>query len=648
MKQIRLFRLKLKNFKGVEEYELELDGKGAAIVGTNETGKTTLADAYRWLLFDVDSHGNSRFQIKPLDKNNEPIHHLHSVVEGDLQVITPKGVKEFTLKKDYHEVWQDKGTKNIFKGHTTDYYIDEEPVNKKTYDAYISEVILDEQIFSLITEPLYFNEQLHWKEQRDILFDMVEKPEPTEVATKAEKYYLAEKLEDKTVKQHRKVLKSKMTKLKNKLDEIPARIDEIENGLSAEGLDRESTVDKLEQELEELREKQEKLQEEKAGGDISLKEQLIELKDKKSNKKEKLMEQANEILGEIRSKMSEKEGDINRLKQNIEFSKDKIEQLEKKRKELLEKYHEWKEKEFSKEDGVCPCCNQKLPEDKLEEHRKEFNEKKAGKLEKIKAQGQEVKATIEQEKEDVEDTKQAIKAIEEEYEKLEKREEKGKEFKESIDENERLKELNEQIEELEEKIEEGGDDKEKEDELFQVKKEIIEAEKKLANMESIEKAKERISSLQEQEEKLVSKYEQHEKELHDLSIYLRTQIEMTEDDINNMFDVAEFKLFEEQVNGDLKETCQAMKNGVPYESLNTGSQYQVGMDIIKTLNNYYDTQAPIIIDNRERIASLPMLEAQTIHLIMAPKRKELTKLNVYEEEIEEYVEESAGVQEKLF
>ena len=51
--KITLISLVLENFKGIQKFEFVPDGKSTAVFGTNASGKTTIADAYYWLLFGV-------------------------------------------------------------------------------------------------------------------------------------------------------------------------------------------------------------------------------------------------------------------------------------------------------------------------------------------------------------------------------------------------------------------------------------------------------------------------------------------------------------------------------------------------------------------------------------------------------------------
>ena len=69
MKEIKIKTLKIENFKGIKSLHVDFDGKSVNVYGTNETGKTTIIDAFTWCLFGKDSLGQSNFAIKPRDAN---------------------------------------------------------------------------------------------------------------------------------------------------------------------------------------------------------------------------------------------------------------------------------------------------------------------------------------------------------------------------------------------------------------------------------------------------------------------------------------------------------------------------------------------------------------------------------------------------
>jgi len=663
MSELKLISLDIRNFKGIKHKKIDFKGEDKALVGTNEVGKTTVADAYRWLLFDINMNGDSQFGIKPLDEDNNEIHHLNTIVTGQF---TLDG-KDIELKKDYHEVWtRSRGSsKQQMTGHTTDYFVDDEPMKKSEYEDYIDNII-SEEIFKLITDPLYFNEQLHWKDQKDIIFNLVDKPEPETVATEAEVYYLVDNMKDKSVQKYQKVLKSKMTKLNNKIEGIPERIDEVQRSLSTEGLSYDSNLEDLYKKLEKKKQERKKIQNKisklEVSKGISIKEKLIKAKEKYQDKKEELNNKAQKLIEQLRSKKKELENEaynlekeLDRLEEEIKRKKETFEEKEEKRQNLLDEYHEWEDKEFTDDQKVCPECGQELPEDKIEEHREKFNNKKANKLEKILSKGKTLKEelkelnnNIEKIIDEIESKQKKTEPLKEKVQLMNERIKKGIEFKKNVakGDKEELIEIQAEIDTLKEDLEDETSSPEElqkaEEKLQEVDKEIGELDKKVANMENIDKAKARIQELQEEEEKYRQKYEQLEKELYDTEKYIRTEADMLENDVNELFDITEFKLFEKQVNGAIKETCEALKDGVPFSDMNTGSKYQVGMDIINVLSDHYNFNAPVFVDNRERIATLPNIHSQTIHLIMTPQRKQLEVLDLKEETADDIVDREAG------
>ncbi|MDP5277250.1 ATP-binding protein, partial [Chengkuizengella axinellae] len=84
-KNIQLLSLKLRNFKGVRDFSLESQGD-TSVYGDNEAGKTSLFDAFTWLMFDKNSMNQSKFAIKTLDENNKVINGIEHEVEGIMMV----------------------------------------------------------------------------------------------------------------------------------------------------------------------------------------------------------------------------------------------------------------------------------------------------------------------------------------------------------------------------------------------------------------------------------------------------------------------------------------------------------------------------------------------------------------------------------
>ena len=165
---MKLLKLSLTNFKSIRQSSFEFDGENKIIFGDNATGKTTVFDSMCWLLFGKDSLDRSDFEIKTL-VNGEPIHKVNHEVEGEF--MNDDGT-QFTLKRVYREKYSNpRGGDTKLTGHTTDYFINDVPVKEKEYKAYINNLISDD-VFKLITNPLYFNEQYSWQNRRKLLLEM--------------------------------------------------------------------------------------------------------------------------------------------------------------------------------------------------------------------------------------------------------------------------------------------------------------------------------------------------------------------------------------------------------------------------------------------------------------------------------------------
>ena len=217
---IRINKLTLQNFKGIKSLVINADGKSLDIFGDNATGKTTVFDAFTWLLFNKDSLGRADFGIKTQDHNGNVIHNLEHSVECELAIDN----SILTLKKVYAEKWTKKrgSAEAEFTGHETKYFVNEVPTTKKEYEQKIADVI-DEELFKIITNPLYFNEHLKWQERRAILLNLCggDINDADIIANTPQFSPLLEELKGRTVQEYKKIVQSKQTAINDELKAIP-------------------------------------------------------------------------------------------------------------------------------------------------------------------------------------------------------------------------------------------------------------------------------------------------------------------------------------------------------------------------------------------------------------------------------------------
>ncbi|TDX52164.1 AAA family ATPase [Orenia marismortui] len=658
MKEIRLASLKLKNFKGIKDFELDTQGNNVSVYGDNGAGKTTLFDAFSWLLFDKDSQGNSSqsFDIKTLDEEGNVIHGLEHEVEGVLQI----NEKKLTLRKTYYEKWtkQRGSAEKKFAGHTTDYFLNEVPVKKSEYDARINEIV-DEDIFKLLTNPAYFNEELHWKERRKILMEVCGDISPEEVIAAGEGLDdLQSILSDRSIEDNKKIIASKRKKINKELEKIPVRIDEVTQGLpdianlNKEDIEAEIKGLKLRKEA-----KEKKITNIKAGGEIAenrkqlneIQSELLEIRNNHSSKYRDKIEEVEGKLESARDKYRELQSTIDQ-KQIEETGQviPEIKTLEDRSQKLREEWYKVNDEKFEHEDE-CPTCSQTLPEEQIEEARTKFNISKSKKLEEINVQGKELKSKIEDlnlRKEKLKNDINLLDLKQQDWEKhaddykkeIQKLKEESKSYQDSQEYQDKLEDYNQ----LQQEIEQLQDNKSKsadevKEQIYLLEKEIESNERKLSQIEQYEKGQARIQELADQEKELAKEYSKLERDLYLTEEFIKTKVNLLESKINDKFEFAHFKLFEEQINGELKETCETLFKGVPYgSSLNNAARVNVGLDVINTLSEFYGLSAPIFIDNAESVTELIDVDSQVIELVVSEPDKEL-RVELEQQEMKEAV-----------
>ena len=224
---IKINSLRLQNFKGIKELEIDFKDKLTNIYGDNAVGKTTVFDAFCWLLWDKDSLNRSQFEIKTLDENGQAIPMIDHSVEAILNV---DGV-DTTFKKIYSEIWiKKRGQANKeFNGHTTDYYINDVPIKKKEYQDRIASFISEEQ-FKLLSNVQHFNVNLDKNQRRDTLLSLIDDVNVDEIIASNEDFKKLE-IDKYKLEEIRAMNKATASKINKEIEELPVRIDELNNSI---------------------------------------------------------------------------------------------------------------------------------------------------------------------------------------------------------------------------------------------------------------------------------------------------------------------------------------------------------------------------------------------------------------------------------
>ncbi len=626
---IRINQMILQNFKGIRSLEINASGESLSIYGDNATGKTTVFDAFTWLLFGKDSLGRSDFGIKTQDEYGNPIHNLEHSVECELAIDN----SILTLKKVYVEKWTKKrgSAEAEFSGHETKYYINEVPSSKGEYTAKISGII-DETLFKIITNPLYFNENMKWQDRRAILLNLCDNITDEDILAQNEQFApLSAELKGRTIHEYKKIIQNKQAGINDELKSIPQRIDEANRAISATVEVDESEKATIERKIADLEGEITAIKNGAFSGNtevIALQERKRELELKKCD----VTDIQNEHDKYVRE-LSNVNFEVSNCERNIRTAFDNIRDLETKANVLREKWHEVNNKQYDGKD-ICPTCGQALPTELTEKSKEVFNLAKVAELEEITAKGKAIKADIklftsnhDTMAKQLEGLRQKENGLENSIAKCnEKITEATHKFADEI--KVEVEAINTRIAELEKSAQNAKENIESkiypiQEQIATEKAKLKEIDRAIMERDLAERQKQRIAELEALEKTLAGEYANLEKIAFLIEEFIKFKVELLSEEINSHFKYAKFKLFDVQINGGIAECCEVTYKGVPYSDLNNASRINIGLDIINTLCKLNDRFAPIIVDNSESVTNIMPTTSQMICLVVSAEDKTL-------------------------
>lgn len=668
MKTIKLQQLKLTNFKGVRSLELNNLSEETSIYGDNGVGKTTIFDAFTWLLFGKDSNSRTVFELKTLDANNNVIPKLDHEVEATLLI----GSETITLRKILREKWVTKrgSIESEFSGNDTTYEWNGVPMNARDYAAKINNLV-NEDVFKMITSPLAFN-SLSWKDQRDALINLSGNITNEEIAKGFPEFEtLLTKLVGKSFDEYKTEITASRLKSIKELKTIPTRIDEVERS-KPDPLDFNGLKVVLETKTKQAKEISDQIADKlnASQSDIDnqqdIQKEIFAIETEINNVRNGLKQESalKHIASlskprEIKGAMQAIDYDIKSNDELIARSNNQIgvygAQIKKITKELAELRIEWSKEsakhfEFDENENACSTCLRKFEAELVEDKRKDleehFNTTKIARINAIDKKGQSLNTEKEAYEKNVNDIKENIVLVEQKNksnwenradlsEELESIPVKSQDeiYGELIKEKAsyfttKTNEVNFKKDTLKNRPKVDVSELETKRDALIIDCKNIEAQ--LIKELQIIAADARIVNLSNEESTLAQGIANIEKELFVIESFEKEKSTRIEDSVNNRFQIVKFKLFETQINGGEKPTCKALVNGVPFSDLNTASKINAGIDIINTLCNHYQVNAPIFIDNRESVVELINTNSQIVNLIVSENDKKLRVVTMAE------------------
>jgi DNA repair exonuclease SbcCD ATPase subunit len=634
MQEMILKSLQLQNFKGIEN--LSIDFKNETIIeGSNGSGKTTIFDAYSWLLWDKDSNSRKDFDIKPFAENGETKHGLESTVTGQFEL----DGQPLKLSKTYKEIWTKKrgNVDAVFSGNTTDYFINDVPVKKSEYNQRI-ESFISEKEFNLLCNPLYFSEILDKKERRAVLLSLIKDVDKDEIL-KIYKDLKELDLENYTIEEIKAMAKASAKKTNQEIESLPIRIDELEKSknnfdfteLENEKAELEKQIANIDKVIAKSSESTSVITEKNNIIQNKLDEmQKIKLKIDEINQDKQLQAtiQYNQKYSDffankdkIQRTITSKKTLLEELKENIKITTSNILVLKEKLQEFRQNWTAENAKQF---DGslICPTCKKEFDEDKKVEILSDFNKHKAETLTKIQNEANELKKDLSDEEQDLLTLNADRKIILEEIEKLQNDFDNFGEFTEEKPQTEKedypseYYTLQKEIELIKQELQaiSSNDNTVILEQKQQLQSNLNVVVSKLALKDNNKFIDEKIKNYLAQEKELAKIFEEQQRKLYLCDEYIRIYTSLVQDKINDLFKTVNFRLFETQVNGEIKETCEVTVNGVPYPSVNNAGKINAGLDVINSLSEYFEKRVPIFVDNAESITDILEVKSQIVKL----------------------------------
>lgn len=608
--RIKLLSMHLKNFMCYEEQGFDFHDK-TVISGANGKGKSSIASAYTWCLFDCDYEMRSNPVVRR-EVNGSP-------VEGDVEVTMVLNIdgRKIAVCKVQKRTYSKDGSS--YKDDNK-YFINDVPKTKTAFNEYLE----IDNVFKMSSNINAFLNQKS-DEVRKFLFQTVKDIPDTSVADKYPDLAELEALLEKYSAEELSAMnKKKVADIKKELPILEGQIREKEADIKAKTdmdvSDLEIQKNYLKKKIQENAEKQ--LESEKLYKNYNeLTDGILELKMELSG----LERKANESLVKERSKLldisiqkklerDKLQADINAIETKISAATDAIDRLKGKLEGIRIEWKEENERKFDEKSLICPYCKQLYSEEKKEELFTNFEKEKAELLASITTDGNNTKDQLDRKTKDLDQFRLDMKERKAEYDavfsEIKELEDKLSKLPKKLDisDTSEYQEINQQITEKENALKSMENISEyrkvlKEDEQ-ELREELSDCESKIL-MSNTEIEEKRLAELKQQRTDMVQQQADAEKVLYLLTELEKAKNEEFSNQINQKFKLVQWQLFETAKNGNYKSTCIPMVDGKSILTTisNKGNRILGRVDICQRVQDIAGISVPIWVDDCESLDS---------------------------------------------
>lgn len=632
---ILLKSLDLVHFKCFPGLHLDFHEGVNNIYGENAAGKTSVYDALTWLLFNKDSAGGARPDIKP--------HHAPAGTMPEVTAILIVDGEPIKLRKVLREKWEKPRGSSIerYAGDTRDYYIDDVPLAENEYKRRIAELI-DETRFKLLTDVWAVTSKMHWKDRRTLLAEICGLPEDRELLATAPQFAeLNEKVGRRTVDEFKSVLTKQRKDMNANLNTLPVRVDECSRMVGElESLDFAAAhmeSDRLQTERERMQGEIVKLSNNTLAAQArnerdALKNQLSELEVENNAHLASQRVPVEDETPALTAALDRAKREADRLTRTIAQERDLVLNGETRLDDYRARWRAIDAEVFT--DEHCPTCGQVFPAERLAESRAAFAEHQKQRKDALLEDSKMVKQGIAAAKDRLLTAETALKTAQDELQKAQIALDSYTPPVEVVPENlpdydRRKGAILTLIADADKRIDRLNSDTEQERRRLETALSAVTAEKLthdavLAKEQTLIDTRRRIADLQAEQRTAAAEVEQMDRLIAMCEEFTRYRVQAITESVNSRFRLTRWRLFTEQVNGGLADCCEPMdSNGTAFEGTNNAMKINIGMDIIDTLSEFYGVRVPLFVDNAESVTHLQEIGSQVVRLVVSEQDKEL-------------------------
>ena len=636
MKRAVLKKVVLENFMCYAHAEFDFYTI-TKIMAKNGKGKSTIATAYLWCLFNCDYELKDNPVVRR-EVDGKSVDDMDTSVELTLDV----DGKEITMKKVQKRTYSKDGSS--YKDDNK-YFINDVPKTLKDFNAYLD---IDMNVFKMCSNVNAFLNQKP-AEMREYLFGLVGDVTDLDIASQKEELAeLVPLLNKYTVEELSAMNKATKTKITKDLPILDGQIKEKERDIqlkqAIEVSDLELQKNSLKEQIEDCIAKQtgnDKLMAEydKASSDIlNLKFELNDMSRKANEANVKARRDIENKISDKRFLVKQTEKTITDTEKSIEYQQNTIDSINKNLQDIRDKWKAENERKFDENSLVCSYCGQEYPEDKKEQLRADFDSHKAEELKTITNNGNLIKGKLDENKKILEDLQKELPQHKESLEMLNTAiadlEKQLLELPQEIDvtATEEYKALERKIAEKEQAMHKANDISAIKAELkaqeTALRQQLAECESQIAKSDTAAD-EQRLEELKQTRIDSEQNKANAEKILDLLDELDKAKNEALTEAVNSRFGLVKWQLFEYAKNGNYKSCCIPTVDGksILTTMSNKGNRILGRVDICNSIQKISGISVPIILDdsesldeeNQKKVAE--MVDSQLIMLIVNKSEK---------------------------